>query len=136
MVPFFSIETAPALLALTDRNAAAEMLRQIAAGQGSLPRPEGRGAGDRWLIAWGLADLQHARTRVATELAAIGELKGSQLLRLAELLTALAARRAELLWGPDRQDLVSGTGPAGLASCGRPMAPSIPDGPRGGTFPA
>ena len=57
----FSMESAPALLALTDRTAAAEMVRQITSGQGSLPRPDARGIGNRWLLAWGLADLQHAR---------------------------------------------------------------------------
>jgi hypothetical protein len=99
------IESAPALLALTDRAAAGEMLRQIAAGLGSLAMPEARGVRDRWLVAWGLADPQYARTRVEGELAAIEERRASQLLRLellrlAELLAAPPSLRAELLWEP------------------------------------
>jgi hypothetical protein len=100
MGPTLMIESAPALLALTDRAAAGEMLRQIAAGQGSLAMPEARGVGDRWLVAWGLADPQYARSRVEGEPAAIEERRASQLLRLAELLAAPPALRAELLWEP------------------------------------
>jgi hypothetical protein len=85
---------------LDPAGAVGAMLRQIAAGQGSLAMPEARGVGDRWLIAWGLADPQYARSRVEDELAAIEERRASQLLRLAELLAAPPALRAELLWEP------------------------------------
>jgi hypothetical protein len=118
-------DSAPALLALTAPAAADEMLRQITAGQGSLPNPGARGGysgplpprapstpnpgarggDDRWLIAWGLADLKHAQTLVDSALATLDgtqgvSTQGSLLLRLAGLLAAPPSRRAEILWGP------------------------------------
>jgi hypothetical protein len=99
------IAAGAALLALTDPAAAREMLRQGEASQGSLPTPGARGSRDRWLIAWGLADLKHAQSRVESELAAIEDAKGmnsqgSLVLRLAELLASPPSRTAEMLWGP------------------------------------
>jgi hypothetical protein len=70
-------DPAPALLALTAPAAAGELLRQIAAGRGTLPNPGARVDEDRWLIAWGLPDPKHAQTLVESALVSIDESKGT-----------------------------------------------------------
>jgi hypothetical protein len=100
-----SIATTAALLALTDPAATREMLRQSEAIRGSIPTAGTGGRGDRWLIAWGLADLKYAQSRVESDLAALENTKGtnsqaSLLLRFAELLATPPSRAAQTLWGP------------------------------------
>ena len=67
--------------------------------------PGGRGSRNRWLIAWGFADIKQARNRIEAELAGLENAmgvnsRGFLLLSLAEMLTAPPSRVAEMLWGP------------------------------------
>jgi hypothetical protein len=93
---------AAAVLALTDPATARQILRDIESRSNLDPANLARLAGDRWLMAWALADTEHAQTLIDAEMAAPAgqsdvDLRPTGILKMAEVLASVPARREEFL---------------------------------------
>jgi len=93
---------AAAVLALTDAGAARQILRDIESRSGLDSAQLAGLAGDRWLMAWAMVDIQHAGTLLDAELTALGgpagvDLRPTGFFKMAEVLATSPAGRDELL---------------------------------------
>jgi 5-hydroxyisourate hydrolase-like protein (transthyretin family) len=97
-----SAVAAAAVLALTDPGAARQVLLDIESRTSPDPVQRTRLAGDRWLMAWALVDLEHAERLFEVELAALegradADLRPVGFFKMAEVLATPPARRDEFL---------------------------------------
>jgi hypothetical protein len=95
---------AAAVLALTDPRAARQVLRDIESRSGLDPAELAKVAGDRWLMAWAMVDIQHVETLLDAELKALAgqrevDLRPTGVFKMAEVLAIPPARREDFLKG-------------------------------------
>ena len=100
----FSNDIAAVPLALVDPGAARTILKQIEERSGLDPPALVKIAGDNWLRAWALVDLEKAATLFEAELAALEKTKGLNLqttgfFNTVELLAAPPHRREAVVYG-------------------------------------
>ncbi len=95
---------AAAVLALSDRKAASQILRDLELRWGQRMHELGRVVGRRWLMAWALAEPTHAEQLFDAELSALESqpnvnIGSTGLLKMAEVLVQPQNRREEFLRG-------------------------------------
>jgi hypothetical protein len=93
---------AAAILALSDRKAASQVLRDLELRWGQRLNELGRVVGGRWFLAWALADLTHAEQLFDAELAALesqpnANLQATGVLKMADILVQPSKRREAFL---------------------------------------
>ena len=91
---------AAAILALSDRKAASQILRDLELRWGQRLNELGKVVGRHWFLAWALADLTHAEQLFDAELAALesqpnANLQSTGLLKMAEAVAQPRRRREE-----------------------------------------